>query len=360
MARIRAGEFAVRTEALREAMARARIDGLLLTSEADVRYVSGFSGSESALLVGKRGSILITDFRYEEEARNTCPHAQVRLHKNGLMRTVAAEARRRRMKRLGYDPGRLTVLELGVLKEGLGARRLARRPGLVASLRMVKSPAEVEAIRRCLGMAEKAYTRLWKRLEPGTTESEAAAELEYIMRRRLGATGPSFETIVAFDDHASEPHAKPSARRLKSTSIVLIDWGARADFYNCDLTRTRPIGRIPRKFAGVRDVVLEAQRRAIEAIEPGVEMRKVDAAARTFIASQGYGEAFGHALGHSVGLEIHEGPRLSSRAKGRLEPGMVVTVEPGIYLPGEFGIRIEDMVLVTDGGAETLSSLART
>jgi len=359
MADITADELARRLEALRESMRREKLDGLILASEANVRYVSGFSGSESVLLVGARSLVLLTDFRYVEEAENTCPHALVRLHKKGLMRTVAAEARRRRMKRVGFPAGRLTVLQADQLRQGLGARRLKRSSGLVERLRLRKSPAEVAAIRNCLVIAQKAYRSVWRRLRPGMTESEAAAELEYQMRRRLGASGPAFETIVAFDAHASEPHAKPGRKRLRASSIVLVDWGARAGFYNCDLTRTKPIGRIPRKFAKIRDIVLEAQKRAIEAIRPGVRLRDVDAAARSFIASQGYGKRFGHGLGHGVGLEIHEGPYVGARGRGRLEPGMVVTVEPGIYLPGEFGVRIEDMALVTDDGAEVLSNLPR-
>jgi Xaa-Pro aminopeptidase len=191
------------------------------------------------------------------------------------------------------------------------------------------------------------------------TEQDVAAELDYIMRRRLGAQGSAFETIVAFDEHASQPHAKPGSRRLRAGSVVLIDWGARKGGYNSDLTRTSSLGRMPKKALKAREMVIEAQRRAIEAIRPGAVLRDVDGIARRYLARSGYGRAFGHGLGHGVGLEIHEDPTLGRRRVGALEPGMVVTVEPGVYLPGEFGVRIEDMVLVTDTGARVLSSLAR-
>jgi Xaa-Pro aminopeptidase len=354
-----ADELTRRTDAVREEMRRRKLDALVLTSEANVRYVSGFTGSESAVLLGKRSLVLVTDFRYVEEAEQTCPFATVRTHRRGLMQAAGAEARRRRMRRVGFDPGGLSVRAAKLLRGNSGSAKLLSRSGIVEKVRQYKAPLEVKAIRHCLGIAEKAYRSFWKRLKPGMTETDAAAELEYIMRRRLGAQGPSFETIVAFDEHASQPHAKPDAKKLRNSSIVLVDWGARAGFYNCDLTRTTPIGRIPRKFSAVRDIVLEAQRRAIGAMRPGVPFRAVDAVARDFIASEGYGRAFGHGLGHGVGLEIHEAPSLSERSKGRLEQGMVVTVEPGIYLPGEFGVRIEDMVLVTNSGAEVLSRLPR-
>ncbi len=351
-------ELAKRGEALRESMRRNKLDGVLLTREENVRYMSGFTGQDSLLLVGLNSLVLMTDFRYIEEAEQTCPHATVRQHSNGMMRTVAAEAKKRRIRRLAYDPQMLTVTKTDMLKSHLTRTRAVKKTGLVETLRLIKSPAEVKAIEACLRIAEKAFKSLWRRLKPGITESEAAAELEYLMRRRFGASGPAFDTIVAFDERASQPHAKPGRKKLRKSSIVLVDWGARADFYNSDLTRTRAIGRIPRKFAEVRDIVAEAQKRAIEAVRPGVSLRSVDAVARSFIASEGFGKAFGHGLGHGVGLEIHEGPALSPRSKGNLEPGMVVTVEPGIYLPGELGIRIEDMVLVTEDGSRVLSNLA--
>jgi len=345
-----------RTGLLRESLECHRIDGLLLTSEANVRYLTGFSGSESAVFFSARRTVLVTDFRYVEEARETCPLAEVVRHSRGLMDALAREARRSRAKRLGFDPAQFTVIQARALRKALRGASLVARPGLVEELRGVKSAREVAAIEEALRVAERAYVMLWRRLRPGMTEMDVASELDYIMRRRLGAQGSAFETIVAFDDHASQPHAKPGSRRIRNDGVILIDWGARKGGYNCDLTRTSSLGTMPKKALKARELVIEAQRRAIAAIRPGAALRDVDGVARRFLVSRGYGRAFGHGLGHGVGLEIHELPTLGRRWKGTLRSGMVVTVEPGVYLPGEFGVRIEDMVLVTGAGARVLSS----
>ena len=280
-------------------------------------------------------------------------HPPPRVAGRGLGKAV----RRKRLGRLAYDPAHVSVALLSRLRRGLKGVSLVRLAGAVRDLRLRKDRLEVRAIRRAVRTAEEAWGAFRKTIRLGMTEQVLAGELEHQMRL-AGADGPAFPTIVATGAHAARPHAKPGRRQLKRGSVLLVDFGARVDGYVSDLTRVLFADRIAPRALAVYEVVREAQAAGIAAVGPDVPLRDVDAAARSVIEEAGYGKQFGHGLGHGLGLEVHEGPRLGPRGvKGRLEAGMVVTVEPGIYLRGRFGVRLEDDVLVTERGRSVLSRL---
>ncbi|MHC4915991.1 MAG: M24 family metallopeptidase [Planctomycetota bacterium] len=347
-------EVRSRLERLRAEMKRRKLGGMLISSVASVRYISGFTGDSSVALVTRRGQYLITDFRYEEEAAITAPLFKALVHRRGLTDLVDRTARRLKTRRLGIEEHVLTAAQQRAIRSG---RTLVPTKFLLERLRAVKSPAEAAVIREAVRAAERGLRSSLRRMRAAPDERAAAAELRYALCRRAGAQDQAFESIVAEGPRGSLPHARPTDRPIGRNSLLLVDWGARCGFYHSDLTRVVALGRIPKLFGRLVRVVRDAQLAAMEAIRPGVAARDVDAAARRVIARAGYAKRFGHGLGHGLGLEVHEFPRVAPRSEGRLEPGMIFTVEPGIYLPGRFGIRLEDDVLVTDTGYEVLSSL---
>jgi len=347
-------EIRARLARLRDELKSRKLDGVLVSSVAGVRYLSGFTGDSSVALVTRRGQYLITDFRFEEEAAITAPLFKALIHRRGLVGLTDRTARRLRLRRLGFEEHVLTAAD----RRGLaGGRRLVPTKLMVDRLRGVKSPAEVAAITEAVRAAEKGFRSARRTIRAGSDERAAAAELRYRLVKVAGAQDQAFETIVAEGPRGSLPHARPTSRPIKRDSVVLIDWGARKSFYHSDLTRVLALGRIPRLFKRLAAVVREAQLAAMERIRAGAPIREVDLAARRVITKAGYGERFGHGTGHGLGLEVHEFPRVAARSGGSLEAGMVFTVEPGIYLPGRFGIRLEDDVLVTGTGCKVLSSL---
>jgi len=350
---------AERCRRLRAALAERGIEALLVTDPAEVRYLSGFTGEDSWLLVGKGRGRVITDGRFAEEVRRLAPGFGATVRRGSLVEALAGVVRRRRLGVVGYDPAKVSVEMLGRLRRAMPGVRLRRAGGMVARLRMRKDPLELAAIRRAVRVAETAWGALRRRIRLGMTEAALAAELDYQMRL-AGAEGTAFPTILAIDANAARPHAKPGRRRLHRGAVLLMDFGARVGGYVCDLTRTMFIGRIPPRARRVYETVYAAQQAAIEAVRPGARLVDVDAAARQVIREAGFGRYFGHGLGHGLGLEVHEEPRLGPRSRGgRLEPGMVVTIEPGIYLAGRFGVRIEDDVLVTATGCRVLTRLPK-
>jgi Xaa-Pro aminopeptidase len=332
---------------------------ILVTSPVDVGYLSGFAGDDSWLLAGAGKSCLVTDFRYEEQAERECPQVKLVVRQGSMIDALAKEVRRRGLKRLAFDPETVTVGLRSRLEKGLKGVRLTAVPQVVALLRIAKDEAEQEAIRCAVAVAEEAFREFRKRIRLGMTEQRLAAELDHQMRL-AGAEAPAFPTIIAIDASASMPHARPGGRKLKNGSVLLIDFGARVAGYVCDLTRVLMAGRIPPRVGRVYEIVREAQAAGIAAVRPGATFMDVDAATRNVIKAAGYGDVFQHGTGHGIGREIHEAPALSPRdSRGRLRPGMVITIEPGIYLRGRFGIRIEDDVLVTSTGHEVLSGIEK-
>jgi Xaa-Pro aminopeptidase len=349
-------EIADRLGALRERFAKAKIDALLVTSAVNVRYLSGFIGDDSYLLVTPRTVQLLTDFRYIEDAQHSAPHAKVVVRrKRGLMEEAARGARAARVKVLGVENSS-SVLQVGILKAKREGLRIKPVGGLVEALREIKTPTEVHQIETAIRVQQSALRTTIRSLRTGQSELAVAARLRYEMTRTGKAQDQAFSIIAAFDARASLPHARPSDAKLRKNSLVLIDWGAVVNFYHADLTRTFFMGTISRNLKRVWEIVRDAQEAALEKIGPGVKLADVDRSARRVIEKAGYGKAFGHSLGHGIGMQIHEAPGLSSRAQGVCKPGMVVTIEPGIYLPGVGGVRIEDDVLITETGSRVLSS----
>jgi len=340
---------------LRASLRHSAADSLLVTSLPNVRYLCGFTGSAGMLLVTPREAVFLTDFRYRIQAAREVRGARPVEYPARAWDAVAAQVRRRRIRRLGFEPQHLTFEAHRSLAERLAGTELAPLAGAVEELRATKDEGEVVAIRAALRAAAGAFAGVAGRLA-GRTERAAAEELEARMRRR-GADGPAFPTILASGPQAALPHARPGGRRIRRGETVIVDFGARRDGYHCDLTRTLLPGGGEERARRIYRIVAEAQRRAIAAVRPGVPAREVDAAAREVISRAGFGERFGHGTGHGVGLEVHEKPNISSRSEEVLAAGMVFTVEPGIYVEKYGGVRIEDMVLVTPSGCEILSRL---
>ncbi len=356
--RVPRDEVRQRLRRLRRALRRERLGGVLVTSDEDVHYLSGFTGSDSSLLITGRRQWLITDSRYTEEAEATAPGFDLVQWKGDPARFAGDLARRARVKHLGFSALALSVAAHRSLRSAARGVRLCRADQLVSDLRICKSPWEVRRIRRALTCAQQAFSAVRKRIRPGMTEVDLRLDLEWEMRRR-GADGTAFETIVAARANASRPHAHAGQRKLTKGALVLIDFGARVDRYNCDLTRVLLLDSMPQFWKSRYALVLEAQRAGLDAVRPGQPAAEADAAARAVFEKAGCAERFSHSLGHGVGLAVHEPPRLSRTNRESLESGMVVTVEPGLYYPRRGGIRIEDMVLVTPTGRRRLSSLPR-
>ena len=324
----------------------------------NLRYLTGFTGSNGSLLVLGGKSILFTDPRYQIQASQevTC---RVKIAKGPLVAAVAAAIARLGLKRIGYEPARMTCDAYESLKARLPMRAsLEAVKGWIEELRMVKSSAEIALIRRSVETNSRAFEQAVARILPGMTEQDLAAELEYRMRR-LGAEKPAFETIVAAGVRSALPHAQPTAARLKPRGLVLVDMGAQQDGYCSDMTRMLYLGAPTAKVMRVYRAVLEAQLAAIAAVRPGASTAAVDRAARRVLKGYGLDRAFVHSTGHGLGLEIHEPPRLGKRDKTRLEAGMAITIEPGVYLEGFGGVRIEDTVLVTGTGCEILTPTSK-
>ena len=351
--------IADRVRRLRPELRRRKVQALLVTDALDVSYLSGFKGEDSWLLVGSGKGWLLTDFRYAEQAEAECPDFALVVRRAGLVEALASIVRRKGVKRLGFDPDATTVSLLSRMRKGLKGVRLAPVPRALSSLRVHKDASEQEAIRRAVCVAEEAWAVFREIVSLGMTEQELAAELDHQMRL-AGAEGSSFPTIVGIDASAAKPHARPGRKRLRHGSVLLVDFGAKVGGYVCDLTRVLFAGRIRSHARRIYSLVHKAQAAAIACVKPGAAFAEVDAAARRVITEAGFGEQFQHGTGHGIGRQVHEAPALGPRVgKGLLEPGMVVTVEPGIYLRGRFGIRIEDDVLVTATGHEVLTHVEK-
>lgn len=352
-----------RNKALRKRLSSAGIDALLVSSKRDIRYLTGFVGDDSLALVpiGGKGKKpwIVSDFRFEEQIPREAPDAKMVIREKTLVDAIGKIARQQGWETIGLQQEHVTLAQHKRLKKEFKARQLhALDDGLLVQ-RAVKSREEVRHILHALDYQQQAFKEMLEFIQPGMTESQVAAYLDYRMRA-LGASGTSFSTIVAAGANASLPHAIPSSTKLARGKVLLVDWGAKSCGYCSDMTRTLFLGEPEPKMAEVYKIVLEAQLAGIAAIKPGAELKDVDAAARKVIEDAGYGEQFGHSLGHGIGLDIHEQPTLAQRSKGVLQPGNVVTVEPGIYLPGVGGVRIEDDVLVTERGGRVLSSLPKS
>lgn len=327
---------------------------MLITAPSNVRYLCGFTGSNGWLFVSQRGVTLFTDPRYTVQASQQTPFP-VRVAAGPLLLPLASVLKRRKIRRLAVERNRIGFETWDSISKAVtpGCETVPV-DGAVETLRMKKSPLEIDLIRQSVQTNSRAFQAALAEFKPGLRESELAAEIDY-QSRRLGAEMPAFETIVASGKRSALPHARPTSARIETGTALLIDMGAFEQGYASDMTRTVHVGKAPKRFKANYRAVLEAQLAAIDATRPGVPFELVDRAARQVLTRAGMGEAFVHSTGHGLGLEIHEPPRIGKRAKGRLETGFVVTIEPGVYFEEYGGVRIEDTVVVTDSGCEILT-----
>jgi len=355
---------ASRRERLAATLAGDQVDALLVVSETNVRYLTGFTGDTSVLILTHDRSVLASDGRYATQIEQECDGVEPHIRPLGqeMNDALADVIRNLGVERLAFESHVLRVADYTALAKKLPGVSLVPVGGHIETLRAVKDEDEIAAIRSAIASAERAFAMLRAGLRLGDSEKDVADDLEHYLRR-CGAAAASFAPIVAVGARAALPHARPSAdARIGDDDFVLVDWGASAVSapYKSDLTRVIVTGKVTPKFETIYRTVLSAQERAIAAIRPGVAARDVDAEARSVIEEAGFGAFFQHGLGHGLGLDIHEAPRLRKESDVKLQPGMVVTVEPGIYLPGWGGIRIEDDVLVTPDGCEVLTHVPRS
>jgi len=359
-------DFPARQRKLREHLATTRFDALLISHLPNIRYLCGFTGSTGFLLVEESGSVFFTDSRYDTQAHDEVKAAKVVIASKGLLLSVAAWLGRRRRRRwdIGLEAEHFILADKKRLHDLLpSGTRLRDAPALVERLRMVKDHDELERIRAAVNLGARLYARALKVLrhglnKTGMKESEVAAEMEFAARR-AGAEAMSFPTIIASGPRSALPHGRASDQPIRPGGFVVCDFGVILRGYCSDQTRTVWVGAASRRARRVYEAVREAQQAAVDAVRPGTRVDDLDAAARNVLRKAGLGRYFTHSTGHGVGLEIHEAPRVAAGQREILQPGMVITIEPGVYFPGHWGVRIEDMVAVTAGGREVLTPTSK-
>jgi len=356
-------DFSARQKKIREHLATSPFEALLISHLPNIRYLCGFKGSAGFLLVQESGSVFFTDVRYDAQAREEVKGSKVVIARKAVLNAVgewiAARRKRARGWTIGIEADHLTVAErkrvADLLPRGL---RLKNAPSLVEQARMVKDPNELERIRAAVKLGATLFDRALQVLRPGVKEAEVAAEMEYAARRS-GAEEMSFPTIVASGPRSALPHGRASSQIIVPGGFVVCDFGVILGGYCSDQTRTVWVGNASKEARPAYDAVREAQQSAIAAVRPGVSVGDIDAAARKVLRKAGLGRYFTHSTGHGVGLEIHEAPRVAAGQEQVLKPGMVITIEPGVYFPGKWGVRIEDMVAVTADGCEVLTPTSK-
>jgi Xaa-Pro aminopeptidase len=351
-----------RLSKVREKIVERGLRGLLVSRLPNLRYLTGFSGSNGWLLLGEEQAVFFTDGRYQQQVEEEIPGdvgIEVQVPREGLLAELAKRAQLEfGGSGLGFEGRYLPYDDCARLREEASAVKWESVSGVVEELRAVKEPGEVAAIERAAAIAEQGLRETLAVVEIGMREADIAAELEYRLVR-LGAERPAFETIVASGPRSALPHASTGSRQLANGDLLLVDFGVRWSGYNSDITRTYCVGEATPRQIQIYDLVLAAQASACDALRPGCEADQVDAAARGIFEAEGLGEYFVHSTGHGLGMEVHEAPSLRRNGAETVQAGMVVTVEPGLYFPGWGGVRIEDDVLVTDRGARSLVDLER-
>ncbi|WP_017726999.1 aminopeptidase P family protein [Halalkalibacterium ligniniphilum] len=342
---------------LREKFRELEIDGILITSMYNRRYISHFTGTAGAILLSEKEAVFITDFRYVEQAKEQAKGFVVVRHTGSIYEEIAKQVENLGIQKLGFEKAHVTYEAYELYKRIIEAE-LVPVAGAVEAIRLRKDEEEVNIIAAAAEIADAAFEHIISYIRPGITELEVANELEFFMRKQ-GAASSSFDIIVASGYRSALPHGVASEKVIQKGELVTLDFGAHYKGYNSDITRTVAVGNVSDELKTIYNTVLEAQLRGMKGIKPGITGKEADALTRDYIESKGYGEYFGHSTGHGLGLEVHEGPALSHKSKTVLEPGMVVTVEPGIYVPGVGGTRIEDDVLITETGNRSFTSATK-
>lgn len=356
--------LAARRERLLHFLKECNLDAFLITNPLNVAYLTGFSGDSSFVILTSRQTILISDARFALQIEQDCPGLEtaIRGHDKTTWQEAADVLAKLGLHSVGVESQHLTVANLDKLHDASATITFVPRLNIVETLRAIKDDREINAIREAIDIGMRAADMLKAMLTPAATEKQLADDLDGCIRR-AGGHGTSFETIVAIGDRSALPHAPPTGRRLEEAGFFLLDWGAIGQHYTSDLTRMfrspfvsgKQSRQVESKLEMIYTVVLQAQARAIATVRPGVAVKEVDAAARSFIAGAGFGKEFNHGLGHGIGLQVHEAPDIRATSADILQAGMVFTIEPGIYIPGLGGVRLEDNILVTPDGHEVLS-----
>ncbi len=340
-------------EKLRDSFEQLQIDGILITNPYNRRYMTGFTGTAGVVLISNSKALFITDFRYIEQATSQCPDFEIVKHTGPIHEEVASAAKELGITKLGFEQDTLSYASYAQYKEAVSGE-LVPISGVVEKLRLIKTNSEIKILKDAANIADAAFEHILGYIRPGRTELDVSNELEFFMRKQ-GATSSSFDIIVASGHRSALPHGVASDKVIESGDFVTLDFGAYYNGYVSDITRTVAVGQPSDELINIYNIVLEAQLRGMAGIKPGMTGKEADALTRDYITEKGYGPNFGHSTGHGIGLEVHEGPGLSFKSDIILEPGMVVTCEPGIYIAGLGGVRIEDDTIITNDGNEALT-----
>ncbi len=338
---------------LRELLVEHNLDALLITNSYNRRYMTGFTGSAGLAIVSKTDAVFITDFRYTEQAEKQISGFRIVKHEKTIIEEVAEQVKIMKLASIGFEKDDMTYGMYELYNKFVQCQ-LKPVSGIVEKIRLIKTDDEITILKQAAKIADDAFTHICTFIRPGVTEIEVSNELEFYMRKQ-GATSSSFDIIVASGVRGALPHGVATDKVIEAGELVTLDYGALYNGYISDITRTVSVGEPSKKMREVYEITLAAQQLAVSKIKPGMTGIEADSIARDYIISKGYGDAFGHSTGHGIGLEVHEGPGLSFRSETILESNMAVTVEPGIYLPGIGGVRIEDDIVMTDTGNERLT-----
>ncbi|MBM6617325.1 M24 family metallopeptidase [Bacillus suaedaesalsae] len=340
-------------ENLRNRFSEQNVDGLLITSNYNRRYMTGFTGSSGVAIISEDKAVFITDFRYTEQAAKQIEGFEIIQHKASIIEEIANQVERLGIQKLGFEEEHVAFSTYRLYRAGIKAE-LIPVSGEIEKLRLIKTDSEIKILKEAAEIADNAFQHILTYIRPGKTELEVSNELEFFMRKQ-GATSSSFDIIVASGLRSALPHGVATDKVIESGDFVTLDFGAYYKGYVSDITRTVAVGNPSDELKNIYNIVLEAQLRGMAGIKPGISGKDADALTRDYITEKGYGEYFGHSTGHGIGLEVHEGPGLSVKSDVTLETGMVVTVEPGIYIAGLGGVRIEDDTVITNDGNESLT-----
>jgi len=338
---------------LRQALIDNQVDAILITNEYNRRYMTGFTGTAGVAIVSQNDAVFITDFRYTEQAAEQVKDFRIEQHKGTIYEEVAKQAAAMGVKTLGFEQDAMQYGTYEVYKAAIKAD-FVPLSGVIEKIRLIKSQEEINIIKVACEIADNAFTHILNFIKPGITELDVSNELEFFMRKQ-GATSSSFDIIVASGLRSALPHGVATDKIIETGDFVTLDFGAYYNGYISDITRTVAVGQPSDQLVEIYNAVLESQLLALEKVGPGMTGAQADAVSRDYLKTKGLGEAFGHSLGHGIGLEVHEGPGLNFRSQIVLEPNMVVTIEPGAYIPGVGGVRIEDDILITETGNEILN-----